>query len=323
MAVYTTVTEAEAGSFLAEYSIGDLVELVPIRRGVSNTNYFLTTNEGRYVLTLYESRTNPKDLPFFIALMEHLAKRGVSCPKPVRGNDGEPLRTLNGKPAAIVTLLAGTVPSAITPRMCHELGRELGRMHNAGADFPMSRPNSMGARAMPAMMAECLSGADDVRTELGNKMRAEMERIQTLWPSGGLPTGIIHADMFPDNALFDDDGSIGGLIDFYFACNDYLAYDLAIAMNAWCFEHNSAFNLTKSCALFSGYSSARKLNEEEIAAMPVLARAASMRFLLSRLQDWLNRVDGATVTVKNPVEYLARLEFHQQVSNASAYGLAA
>lgn len=319
MAVYTQVSTAEASRFLGDYALGDLQALIGIRQGVENSNFRLETSEGRYILTLYEKRVRERDLPFFIGLMEHLAACGLPCPSPIKGRDGQALRRLNDRPAAIISFLEGRAPERITPDICRAVGQGLARVHVAGQGMKLRRDNALRLPAWVDLFANCAARADEVKPGLAAQVEKELDFLLTRWPNA-LPEGVIHADLFPDNVFFDGD-ALCGLIDFYFACNDFLAYDLAITMNAWCFEREVAFNVTKAQAMMQGYEGIRPLSAAEREAMPVLARGAALRFLLTRLYDWLNQVPGALVKAKNPLEYLSRLNFHQQVSSASAYGV--
>lgn len=319
MAVYTAVDEAELARFLAAYDLGEPLSLVGITEGVENTNYRLETTLGRFILTIYEKRVDPADLPFFLGLMLHLAEHGLPCPLPVRGRDGAMLRTLAGKPAAIVSFLDGRSVRRIEPGHCAAVGGALAAMHLAGRGFALHRANALGPSGWRRLLEASRSRADEVAEGLAGELEVELETLERAWPRG-LPEGVIHADLFPDNVFFEGE-RVSGLIDFYFACDDILAYDLAICLNAWCFETDGAFNVTKARALLTGYRARRSLAPGEVEALPVLARGAALRFLSTRLYDWLNRVPGALVKRKDPLEYLAKLRFHRSVSGPSAYGL--
>ena len=319
MAVYTKVTDDEARQFLLAYAVGELTALRPIRQGIENSNYFLDTTQGRFVLTLFEKRVHAADLPFFMGLMEHLAVQGLPCPQPIKGRDGKAERMLNDRPACLVSRLNGMVPEFITPDHCHELGQALARLHLAGRTAPVHRANDLGLAAWQLLAKQCAGRADEVQQGLDDALQLELAFLASHWPAH-LPAGIIHADLFPDNVFFDG-ARLCGLFDFYFACQDLLAYDIAITMNAWCFEGQHSFNVTKARALLRGYQAVRPLQSEEIAAMPILARAACVRFLVTRLYDWLHPVPDALVKPKNPLDYLQRLRFHQHVQTVTAYGL--
>lgn len=319
MAVYTEVSDEELEAFVAAYDIGGVVSCKGIAEGVENTNYLLQTEAGSFILTLYERRVRRGDLPFFIGLMDHLAARGLACPTPVHGRDGNALRELCGRPAAIVSFLQGMWPRRITVRHCALLGEAMARMHLAGADFPLRRPNDLSVASWRPLLEDSAARADSVRPGLRDVVEVELDRLEAQWPSG-LPTGIVHADLFPDNVFFLGD-RCSGIIDFYFACTDALAYDIGICLNAWCFEPDGAFNATKARALLSAYRRVRPISAEELAALPLLACGAAMRFLLTRLYDWLHTPPDALVKRKDPLEYLHKLRFHQGVGGPGAYGL--
>jgi len=319
MAVYTEVPDDALVTFLTGYDIGHVRSFKGIAEGVENSNYLLHADAGPFILTLYEKRVKESDLPFFIGLMEHLASRGVVCPQPVRAKNGEALGRLCGRAATIVTFLDGVWlrrPQAIH---CGQVGEALARMHEAGTDFTQfQRPNALGIDGWPPLVAAAEARANEVAPGLKDEMTAELERLQAIWPSG-LPGGVIHADLFPDNVFFLGD-ALTGLIDFYFACNDSFAYDLGICLNAWCFELDGQFNVSKGMAMIRGYERQRPLTAAEVEALPILARGSALRFMLTRLVDWLNVPPGAKVTPKNPLEYLTKMRFHQRVVSARDYG---
>ncbi len=318
MAVYTEVSDDELAAFLAGYDLGPLMSCKGIAEGVENTNYLLHTGRGYFILTLYEKRVVEADLPFFLGLMEHLSERGVTCPLPVHNAQGQALGRLGGRPAALVTFLEGVSVRRPDARHCAMLGEALARLHSAGADFPMSRPNALSLDGWSKLFRDAEARADGVAPGLAVALADELSFLQANWPRN-LPAGVIHADLFPDNVFFLG-GGLSGLIDFYFACNDYFAYDLAICLNAWCFEQDASFNVTKGMALIDGYARARALSDAEVAALPILARGSALRFLLTRLVDWLDTPDGALVKKKDPIEYLKKLRFHQQAASARDYG---
>jgi homoserine kinase type II len=321
VAVYTEVSDEELSAFIATYDIGAVLSFKGIAEGVENTNYFLHTSAGSYIVTLYEKRVREADLPFFLGLMEHLAGRGLTCPQPVRNRQGQPLGRLAGRPAAVINFLDGLSIRRPTARHCHAVGEALARLHLAGRDFPMRRPNALSVSGWPPLFEAAECGADRVAPGLAERTRRELHDLSAVWPSG-LPSGVIHADLFTDNVFFIGD-AVSGLIDFYFACTDAFAYDLAICLNAWCFEPDVSFNVTKGRAMISGYQKVRRLDGPEIAALPVLCRGSALRFMLTRLVDWLNVPPGALVKPKDPLEYDRKLAFHRRVTNAAEYGLEA
>ena len=320
MAVYTDVTSDELTRFLARYDIGDLLSYKGIAEGVENSNFLVHTSAGNFILTLYEKRVAESDLPFFLGLMEHLATRGLTCPQPVKDREGGLLGVIAGRPAAIVTFLDGLWIRKPNASHCAAVGEALARLHIAGADFAIKRSNALSVANWRALFEHAGARGDGVRPGLCNEIVTELDRLEKSWPRD-LPDGVIHADLFPDNVFFLGD-RLSGLIDFYFACNDMLAYDVAICLNCWCFEPDHSFNVTKGRALLSAYNKVRALSVAEQAALPILARGAAMRFLLTRLVDWLAVPEGALVKPKDPLEYFRKLRFHQSVTTATDYGLA-
>lgn len=321
MAVYTPLDEDELRAFLAGYDLGGLLSFAGIREGVENSNFHVRTEAGRHILTIYEKRVDPADLPFFLGLMEHLAGRGVPCPLPLHDRTGGNLGELKGKPAALVSFLDGRSPARVTVGRCAAVGATLAALHLAGRGFASGRRvNALGPAGWRRLFETCRDRAGEVEPGLGSLIAAELDVLAEAWPAD-LPAGVIHADLFPDNVLFEGE-RVTGVIDFYFACDDLLAYDLAVCLNAWCFEADLAFNITKGRALIEGYRRHRGLEPAEVAALPVLARGAALRFMMTRLHDWLHRVEGALVRPKDPREYLGKLRFHRGLAGPGAYGLA-
>ena len=322
MAVYTEIDSDTLAEFAAQYPLSQIDEFKGITAGVQNSNFLLATADAKYILTIFESSTNgvaAADLPFFLGLMLHLSAQGLSCPVPLARKDGGLISTIKNKPAALVRFLEGRSVKTPRPEHCRALGAAMAQMHIAGDGFELTRPNNHGLGNWQALFERCHSRADEVSPDLTRAMERELNRLKENWPNN-LPTGIIHADLFPDNVFFME-GDLSGLIDFYFACNDFYAYDLAIALNAWCFEPDATFNITKARALLSGYQNLRPLAPEEIDAVPILGAGAAMRFLTTRLFDWLNQVDGAQVEPKNPNDFLRRLRFHRSATRPEDYGL--
>ncbi|HVM84425.1 MAG TPA: homoserine kinase [Candidatus Binatia bacterium] len=329
MAVYTEVPDGDLAQFVAEYEIGDPVSCKGIAEGVENSNFLLKTTGApaggsipgdTFILTLYEKRVRADDLPFFIGLMQHLAKKGLSCPTPIADRKGQALKTLCGRPAALISFLEGMWPRRPTEKHCQALGAALADFHLKGRDFAMRRPNDLSVEGWRKLIAATASRADEVEPGLGGRLQSEFDYLEQRWPKD-LEIGVIHADLFPDNVFFLGE-RLSGIIDFYFACTDFLAYDLAVCLNAWCFQPDFSFNVTKAKLMFEAYRKVRPIPPAELAAMPILARGAALRFLLTRLYDWLNHPPGAFVKPKDPVEYIRRLRFHQAARDAGAYGLA-
>jgi homoserine kinase type II len=319
MAVYTDVTDGQLKAFLAGYDIGELTSYRGIAEGVENSNFMLHTTKGQFILTLYEKRVNEADLPFFLGLMQHLQQRGLVCPLPVLRNDGGMIGRLAGRAAAIITFLEGTWPRQPNVDHCRQLGVALAQMHVAGADFELSRRNGLTLEDWRPLWDKCADFADNIVPGLVAEAERDLVDLEAGWPRH-LPRGVIHADLFPDNVFFLGD-QLSGIIDFYFACTDILAYDVATCLNAWCFERDGDFNLTMGAALFQGYQSVRKLSADEISALPLLARGSALRFMLTRLYDWINTPEGSLVVKKDPKEYSRKMAFHRNVKSAADYGL--
>jgi homoserine kinase type II len=321
VAVYTDVAAEDLAAFLAGYDIGELLSYKGIAEGVENSNFLVHTSRGYFILTLYEKRVAAADLPFFLGLMQHLHARGITCPQPVRNRGGEALGTVAGRPAAIITCLDGMWIRRPTTGHCAALGEALARLHLAGLDFGRSRPNALSVTGWRPLYEACRARAGEVQRDLEPLLAAELSYLEQAWPTH-LPQGVIHADLFPDNVFFLG-SRLSGLIDFYFACTDALAYDVAICLNAWCFETDHTYNVTTGRGLLAAYLQVRPLSAPERDALPLLARGAALRFLLTRLVDWLNVPPGALVRPKDPVEYVRKLRFHQAVASARDYGIAA
>ena len=319
MAVYTDVAAEDLAEFLKGYDIGELLSYKGIAEGVENSNFLLHTSKGAYILTLYEKRVAVDDLPYFLSLMAHLAERGVRCPQPARNRNGEVYSELAGRPAAIINFLEGMWPRRPTAAHCTGVGEGLARMHLAGRDFPLFRKNPLSVAGWRPLFDLAAPRADSVQPGLRDFIARELDHLEARWPVD-LPVGVIHGDLFPDNVFFLGD-KLSGLIDFPFACNDLLAFDVAICLNAWCFEPDHSFNVTKARALLNAYGRERPLSATEQEALPLLARGSAMRFLLTRLVDFLNVPPGALVKPKDPLEYVRSLRFHQSVESVRDYGV--
>jgi homoserine kinase type II len=317
MAVYTEVSDDELTRFIAGYGLGSLLSFKGIAEGVENTNYLVHTTGGTFILTLYEKRVEVSDLPFFLGLMEHLSSRGVTCPLPVRDRSGSVLGEIAGRRAALITFLEGVWPKRPKVKHCLELGKALAQMHIGGEGFTLRRENALGLSGWRPLYERFSSRAEELCAGLDELIANELRFLDQRWPKD-LPQGVIHADLFPDNVFFVDE-KLSGIIDFYFACNDALAYDIAVCLNAWCFDTNSAFEPQKGRALLQGYDEVRPLTDREKAAMPILARGSAMRFLLTRSYDWLNTPKDALVARKDPTDYVRRLKFHQSVGSIADY----
>lgn len=318
MAVYTDITDDELSGLLLAYDAGEALSFKGIAEGVENSNFLLETTAGRFILTVYEKRVRVEDLPFFMGVMEALATKGVAAPRPVRTRDGALTAMVRGKACALITFLNGVSPKRPNAAQCRAVGEALARMHLALSGSPLTRPNSLSLPDWEALVRPRLGEAEALQPGLAERLDADLSALTAAWPQD-LPQGVIHADLFPDNVLFLG-AEVSGLIDFYFACTDALAYDLAVCINAWCFEPDRSFNLTKGQNLIAGYSAVRPLAAEERAALPVLARGAAMRFFATRLADWAASPPGALVRPKNPLDYADRLAFHARARGPADYG---
>ncbi|MEM9289072.1 MAG: homoserine kinase [Pseudomonadota bacterium] len=311
MAVYTDVNLNELSAVLQRFDLGELRSSRGIAEGVENSNYLIETDKARYILTLYEKRVAAADLPFFLGLMEHLAGNSIPCPLPMHDEKGMALVQLSNRPAALISYLDGVSIDQPSQGHCHQVGTALADLHAAQTGFTSVRANALSLDGWRDLAASCLQDAAKVEPNLPALITDELSFLAKCWPDADvLPSGVIHADLFPDNVFFLH-GTLSGIIDFYFACNDMLSYDLAICLNAWCFNPNRQFLPAHAEALIAGYSAKRPLTRDEQDILPLLCRGAAMRFLLTRLYDWLNPAPGALVKPKDPLDYVARLKFFQ------------
>ena len=320
MAVYTDITDEELAGLLADFDLGAALSLKGVAEGVENSNFLLETEAGRYFLTVYERRVRAGDLPFFLELLRWIAGRGFPSATPIADRDGTLLKTVRGRPCAIVTFLSGLSVRRPTVAHCREAGVGLAKLHLAAEGFPRARANDLGQAAWAPLFAGLTSAAEDLKPGLARTISSDLERLSARWPAD-LPRGVIHADYFPDNVFFKG-GRFAGAIDFYFACVDALAYDIAIALNAWCFEPDGSFNITAARALVAGYESLRPLSDLERSSLPVLAHGAAMRFFLTRLADWGATPAGALVRPKDPMEYERKLAVHRAAPDLVLFGSA-
>jgi homoserine kinase type II len=318
MAVYTDISDDELAKLLADYDLGQPLAFKGIAEGVSNSNFLLETEAGRFILTVYEARVAVEDLPFFLGLMRWLADRGFPSAAPVADRSGAVLKTVRGKPCAIVGFLPGLSVRRPTVAHCREAGGGLAALHRAADGFELRRANDLGQGAWAGMFSSLAEAAEGLKPGLAATISADLASIAARWPAG-LPQGVIHADYFPDNVFFRG-ARFAGAIDFYFACNDALAYDVAVALNAWCFEADGSFNVTSARALVAGYEAVRPLSDAERAALPVLAHGAAMRFFLTRLHDWGATPAGALVRPKDPLEYERKLAVHRSAPDLVLFG---
>jgi homoserine kinase type II len=317
MAVYTHVSAEALGAFLRRYDVGELVSVKGIAEGVENSNYLVDTTAARFILTLYEKRVAADDLPFFMALLDHLAARGLAVPPAIPDRDGGVIQELEGRPACLIRFLPGVSVSHPTPAQAHAAAHAMGEMHAALADFARTRVNSMGVATWRPLLERCGRNLDTIQAGLFDRIGTALARVEAAWPLG-LPISAIHADLFPDNVLMRGD-EVTGLIDFYFACTDVRAFDVAVMHSAWTFDaHGRNPDAAIGAALLDGYAASFALSDAERAALPLLAQGACIRFLLSRAWDWLHTPADALVMRKDPLAYLRRLDWYEANPQAFA-----
>jgi homoserine kinase type II len=309
VAVYTDISDAELEAFLGRYDLGAPISFKGVAEGVENSNFLLETDKGRFFLTIYERRVRAEDLPFFLGFMQHLARRGFPSATPIEDRDGRLLGEVRGKPAALVSFLTGISVRRPSPAHCREAGAGLAWLHQAGERFEGRRANDLGHAAWAGMFAGLSAAAEGLKPGLSALIEGDVRHLASAWPTG-LPEGVIHADYFPDNVFFRE-GRFSAAFDFYFAAWDALAYDIGVALNAWCFEPDGSFNVTAARAFVAGYESRRPLSSEERNALPILAHGAALRFFLTRLADWGVTPPGALVRPKDPLEYERKLAVHR------------
>jgi homoserine kinase type II len=309
VAVYTDITDAELEAFLAEFDLGAAISCKGIAEGVENSNFLVETTAGRFILTVYERRVREEDLPYFLGLMQWLARRGFPCAEPMAGRDGRIFRQIRGKPAALVEFMNGLSVRRPTAAHCREAGEGMAWLHLAADGFAGRRVNDLGQAAWSPIFGRLHDAAETLKPGLAAVIAGDLQMLAGAWPQG-LPAGTVHADLFPDNVFFRD-GRFAAAIDFYFACDDFLVYDIAVALNAWCFEPDGMFNVTSARAFVQGYERRRPLGRAERDAIPILAHGAAMRFFLTRLNDWGATPEGALVRPKDPLEYERKLAVHR------------
>ncbi|TVQ83199.1 MAG: homoserine kinase [Micavibrio sp.] len=310
MAVYTDITDNDLQQFLARYDLGALHAFSPVTAGINNTNYLLETETGRYILTLVEDFSPGREaLPYITAFTDRLRTAGLPCPEVISDTDGNRISQLAGKPALILSFLEGTEPKPVCAAHCRALGETLAKMHRAGEHFALTRPNPWSVPALLKKRGFYLDCAEKFEKNLSAELAPQFDFLEQNWPEHELPEGNIHADLFPDNTLFDGE-TLTGVIDFYLSGYDILAYDLAICVNAWCFDASGRPDVEKCAALLGSYHAAYPLDKQALDALPVLHRGAALRFLLSRLAEYFDRPDGALVTPHDPREYLEKLRWH-------------
>ena len=320
MAVYTKLSKNELIDFFSKYNLGNLLNYKGIKEGIENTNYFIQTEKGKFILTLYEKRIEEKDLPFFISLMRNLFDKKFPSPEPIINKNGNYISQILKKKAAVVSFLEGNAKKNLDPNNCYQVGVCAAKLHLITKNLTGKRKNKLSVNSWKDIYNKIKKDCSKIHKNLPEIIEKNLYEIEKNWPKN-IPAGIIHADLFPDNIFFKND-KLSGIIDYYFSCFDFYAFEIAICLNALCFEgtkENLSFNVTKAKKFIDGYSSVRKLTNEEKYSLKVLCKGAAMRFLLTRVFDYINLIKGAIVTVKDPVEYLKRLEFHNSVKNYQDY----
>ena len=317
MAVYTTLEHQEVRQFLEQYNINNFKDYKGITEGVENTNYLIKTSEQDYILTIYEKRVDENDLPFFIKLLSYLSENKFPCPKPIANKNNEKINRIKNKNAALVTFLNGQSKNKITSEECFEIGKITAQLHEITKKFDINRKNNLSIENWESIFEKTIKQKIDLDESIIKKTKNYLNFLKDKWPKN-LPQGIIHADLFPDNIFFTNN-KVSGIIDFYFACNDFFAYEIAICINSLCFDNNSTFNMTKAKNLIDGYTSIRTLSEDEKKYLPILSMGAAMRFFLTRLYDFYHTDNKADVKIKDPFEYLKKIEFHSTIKNFNEY----
>ncbi len=320
MAVYTKLSENKLEEFFSKYNLGKLLNYKEIKEGIENTNYFIQMEKGKFILTLYEKRVDEKDLPFFIGLMRNLFDKGFPSPEPIINKNGNYISEILKKKAAVVSFLDGNAKKTLSPNNCFEVGVNTAKLHLITKNLSVTRENKLSINSWRAIYNKVKKDCSTIHPDLPNVIERNLDEIEKTWPKK-IPSGIIHADLFPDNIFFKG-SKVSGIIDYYFSCYDFYAFEIAICLNALCFEginENLSFNVTKAKKFIDGYSSIRKLTEEEKNSLKILCKGAAIRFLLTRVFDYLNLIEGAIVKIKDPLEYFKRLEFHDGVNNYNDY----
>ena len=315
MAIYTKVDTHEAKSILKNYNLGELKKIQGIKKGIENTNYLLITTTGKFILTLFEKRVKAKELPFFMNLMLSLNDRKILCPKPIKNKNKKTLFQIKNRQAAICSFVYGKEKNSHTLSECRSIGKNIAKLHMVGKKIKLHRANNLSIKSWIALNQSIKTKANKKIPNIYGFINTLLLDLKKKWPSQ-LPTGIIHGDLFPDNIFFNKK-KFAGFIDFYFSCSDFLIYDIAICINAMCFDKKIKFNKLKANALLKGYSSLRKISKKEFTALPQLLLGASIRFFLTRLHDSINRQKGAVVKVKNPNEFLKRIQFYINTKNVN------
>jgi len=320
MAVYTKLSKDNLEDFFSKYALGKLLNYAEIKDGIENTNYFIQTEKGKFILTLYEKRVEEKDLPFFISLMRNLYDKNFPSPEPIINKNGNYISEVLGKKAAVVSFLEGASKKKLSAKNCYDIGINTAKLHSITKSLAGKRENKLSVSSWREIYNKVKNDCFKIHPNLISIIEKNLDEIEKNWPKD-IPSGIIHADLFPDNIFFKDE-KLSGIIDYYFSCFDFYAFEIAICLNALCFEgenENLSFNVTKAKKFIQGYSEIRKLSDKEKQYLKILCQGAALRFLLTRVFDYLNLTQGAIVKIKDPIEYLKRLEFHNNVKDYQDY----
>tara|TARA_Y100000590_G_scaffold258781_1_gene290434 strand:- start:3500 stop:4468 length:969 start_codon:yes stop_codon:yes gene_type:complete len=320
VAVYTKLSEKNLKEFLKKYDKGQLLNYKGIQEGIENTNYYIETEKGKFILTVYEKRVDEKDLPFFMSVMKNLYDSKFPSPQPIINKNGNYITEILNKKAAMVSFLEGKAKKILSPDDCKKVGIHTAKLHLITKNLISKRQNKLSVNSWKKIYSKIKNDCSKIHPNLSKIVEKNLNEMESKWPKD-IPSGIIHADLFSDNIFFKNN-ELTGIIDFYFSCNDYYAFEIAICLNALCFEgikENLSFNVTKAKKFIDGYSAVRQLKDKEKKCLKILCQGAAMRFLLTRVFDYLNLTKGALVKIKDPVEYLKRLEFHNSIKNYQDY----
>ena len=320
MAIYTKVSKNDLTEFFSKYNLGKVENFHGIKEGIENTNYFIQTSKNKFILTIYEKRVQEKDLPFFMSLMRNLFDSNFKSPEPIINRNGNYITEIVGKKAAVISFINGNSKKNLTPENCKEVGSEIAKMHMITKNLAAKRKNELSIDSWKKIYQNVKEACFKIHPQLSKIIEENLVEVEKNWPTN-LPAGIIHADLFPDNIFFNKN-KFNGIIDFYFSCNDFYAFEIAVCLNALCFEgtkENLSFNVTKAKKFIDGYSKIRKISDDEKNSLKILSQGAALRFLLTRVFDYINLKKGAIVKIKDPIEYLKRLEFHNNVKNYQDY----
>ena len=320
MAVYTKISRNDIISIDQKFNLGKIISFKGIKKGIENTNYLLRTKNNKYILTIFEKRVQKKDLPFFMSLMDKLNNHKINCPKPQKNKKGNYLFNIKNKPSSIVSFVEGKEKNKLKIKDCYEIGKNIAKLHMASKKIKLYRKNSMSLSSWPKLLNKIGNKSNKIDVNLNDLMKTSLRDIKKRWPRK-LSSGIIHGDLFIDNIFFKNN-KFYGYIDFYFSSNDFLIYEIAICINALCFDKKNRkfiFNKKKSKNLLRGYSSLRKLSKNEKNCLNILCKGAALRYLLTRTYDYLNTPKSAIIKIKNPREYIQKLKIHNKFNNFKNY----